>query len=183
MAHSTILGIEGEPSMSDASPTIPPPPPVPALPPPAAGPPPPSLKNPWVALALSFVFPGVGQVYNGQPAKALVFFLAFVGAIYGAVEINPLPFAFLIPFVFLFNLVDAHRSALLGVRPRGDLEDVSESPAWGGTLIALGAVLLLHNVGWLNLRAVARFWPLLLIVAGLAFLRAAIQRRKGAEGR
>jgi TM2 domain-containing membrane protein YozV len=169
--------------MSDAPPTIPPPEPVPALPRPADGLPPVPLKNPWVALALSFVFPGVGQVYNGQPAKALVFFLAFAGAIYGTAEINPFPFAFLIPFVFLFNLVDAYRSAQLGGRTRDDLEDVSESPAWGATLIGLGALLLVHNLGWLNLRAVARFWPLLLIVAGLAFLRAAIQRRKGAEGR
>jgi TM2 domain-containing membrane protein YozV len=168
--------------MSESAPTIPPPPPVPALPPPTAGRPSVStLKNPWVALALSFVVPGVGQVYNGQPAKALVFLLAFAGAIYGAAQINPLPFAFLIPFVYLFNLVDAYRSAVLGGRSQPDLDDVAESPAWGATLIGLGAVLLLNNLGWLNLRAVARFWPLLLIVAGLAFLRGAIQRRKDAE--
>lgn len=169
--------------MSDVSPAIPPPPPVPALPPPATGTTPTSLKNPWVALALSFVFPGVGQVYNGQPAKALVFFLAFAGAIYGTAEVSPFPFAFLIPFVYLFNLVDAYRGAVLSGRSRDDLEDVAESPTWGVTLIALGAVLLFHNLGWLNLRAVARFWPLLLIVAGLTFLRGAIQRRKDAEGR
>jgi TM2 domain-containing membrane protein YozV len=168
--------------MSESAPSIPPPPPIPALPPPTAGRPTQSgLKNPWVALALSFLFPGVGQVYNGQPAKALVFLLGFAGAIYGAVEIGPLPFAFLIPFVYLFNLVDAYRSAVLGVRGQASLDEVAESPAWGGTLIGLGAVLLLHNLGWLNLRAVARFWPLLLIVAGLAFLRGAIQRRKDAE--
>ena len=64
-------------------------------------------KNPWVALVLSFVFPGLGQIYNGQPAKALVFFFAFVGAIYGAAADRALPFAFLIPFVYLYNLVDA----------------------------------------------------------------------------
>ena len=168
--------------MSDSALTTPPPPPVPALPPPTAGrPPQPTLRNPWVALALSFVFPGVGQVYNGQPSKALIFFLAFAGAIYGTAQISPFPFAFLIPFVYLFNLVDAYRSAVLGVRSPGELDEVAESPAWGATLIGLGAVLLLHNFGWLNLRAVARFWPLLLIVAGLAFLRGAIQRRKDAE--
>src|SRR5262245_10287128 len=143
--------------MSDSSPTIPPPPPqVPALPPPSVVVSPrPLLKNPWVALALSFVFPGVGQVYNGQPAKALVFFLAFAGAIYGTADINPFPFAFLIPFVFLFNLVDAYRSAVLAGRSSQDeLQDAAESPAWGATLIGLGAILLFHNFGWLNLRAV-----------------------------
>ena len=29
--------------------------------------------EPWLALVLS-LFPGLGQVYNGQPAKAFVFF-------------------------------------------------------------------------------------------------------------
>jgi TM2 domain-containing membrane protein YozV len=165
--------------MSDSSPLIPTPPPIPALPPPAAGGPRASLKNPWVALALSFVFPGIGQVYNGQPAKALVFLLAFAGAIYGAVEIGPLPFAFLIPFVFLFNLVDAYRSAVLSGRGPDEPEDIAESPAWGASLILLGALLLVHNLGWFNLRVVARYWPLLLIVAGVAFLRGALQRRQG----
>src|SRR5262245_30892720 len=159
--------------MSDSSPTIPPAPPqVPALPPPSVVVSPrPLLKNPWVALALSFVFPGVGQVYNGQPAKALVFFLAFAGAIYGTADINPFP------FVCLFNLVDAYRSAVLAGRSSQDeLQDAAEFPAWGATLIGLGAILLFHNFGWLNLRAVARYWPLLLIVAGVAFLRGALQR-------
>ncbi len=53
---------------------------VPTLPAPAATPAPPAPKlpkNPWLALVLS-LFPGLGQVYNGQPAKALVFFSAWV---------------------------------------------------------------------------------------------------------
>lgn len=153
----------------------------PPLPPPAAAPSPRSLKNPWVAVCLSFFFPGVGQVYNGQLAKAFVFFLAFTGAIYGTAEVNPFPFAFLIPFVYLFNLVDAYRGAALGGgRGTQGLEEAAESPAWGVTLIALGGALLLHNLGWLNLISFARFWPVLLIVVGLALLRDALQRRKNA---
>src|SRR6185503_12296782 len=96
----------------------------PPLPPPDIPPPPPSgfpgappygsrlAKNPWLALVLS-IFPGVGQVYNGQPAKAFVFFFGWVFSIYGTVEIAPLPFALLIPFVYFYNLVDAYRSAML----------------------------------------------------------------------
>lgn len=41
----------------------------------------PSLKKPGVALALSMVVPGAGQVYNGQIAKGLV----FAGLFYGGV--------------------------------------------------------------------------------------------------
>ena len=31
-------------------------------------------KDPWVAGALSFLVPGLGQIYNGQPVKGLAFF-------------------------------------------------------------------------------------------------------------
>ena len=82
--------------------------------PPPLPPPPPNYvklpKNPTLALVLS-LFPGLGQVYNGQPAKAFVFFAAWVTGIWGAAEVNPFPFAFLIPFAYLYNLVDAYRSA------------------------------------------------------------------------
>jgi len=165
-------------SESSIGPEIPSPPP----PPPAAGAAPQrSLKNPWAAVALSFLFPGVGQVYNAQPAKALVFFFAFTGAIYGTAEVSPFPFAFLIPFVYLFNLVDAYRGAALAAERRTEtLEDVAESPAWGTGLMVMGALLLFHNLGWLHLGALVRFWPVLLIAAGFAFLRGALQRRKAA---
>jgi TM2 domain-containing membrane protein YozV len=157
------------------------PPPLPAASPYARTP-----KNPWIALLLSFLFPGVGQVYNGQIAKALALFAAFVGAIYGTAEINPFPFGFAIPFVYLFNLVDAYRSATL-INDRAlrralpEEEEVAESPAWGATLVAIGLLLLFHNLGWLRAAAFQRWWPLLLIVAGALFLRGALRRRQGAE--
>jgi hypothetical protein len=37
----------------------------------------------------------------------------------------------------------------------------------GVVLIAVGALFLLHNLEWLNL---GRYWPLLLIVAGVGLL-------------
>ena len=140
-------------------------------------------KSPAIAFLLSALFPGIGQVYNGQPAKGLGFFLGFVGSIYATVEINPLPYAFFIPFVVLFNLVDAWRSASL-VATRGALEreEAAESPLWGATLVVLGALLLLNNLGWLDLVKLSRFWPLLLIVIGAVFIRRSVQRRKGGNG-
>jgi TM2 domain-containing membrane protein YozV len=140
------------------------------------------VKNPWLALVLS-IFPGVGQIYNGQPAKAFVFFFAWVFSIYGTVEIAPLPFSLLIPFVYFYNLVDAYRSAMLiNARSQGgelvSPENGFESPAWGGVLIGLGLILLLNNLGWFRLWAFQRYWPLLLIAAGGLFLYKALRRRK-----
>jgi TM2 domain-containing membrane protein YozV len=162
---------------------------VPTLPLPAATPAPvvPKLpKNPWLALGLS-LFPGLGQVYNGQPAKAFVFFAAWVGSIYGAAEIDPFPFAFMIPFVYLYNLIDAFRTAsLINARALGGLpapeEEAFESPLWGASLLVLGLLLLLNNLGWLHLAALARYWPVALIVAGAAFLYGSIQRRREPAG-
>jgi hypothetical protein len=156
--------------------------PAPQLPPAYPTPPRPP-KSAGLALVLSLLFPGLGQVYNGQPAKALVFFFAFVGSIYGVVEINPLPFAFGIPFAFFWSLVDAYRSAeLINARAAGGLrteDDMSESPAWGASLMALGLVLLLHTLGWLNFAVLQRYWPILLIVAGAGLLMSSLRKRGG----
>lgn len=154
--------------------------PAAALPPaPAARP----VKSPVLAAALTFLFPGVGQIYNGQPTKALVFFAAFVGSISLTASGDAMPFAFAIPFVFFYSLIDAYRSAvLINARRSGEpLESAEEpaSPAWGWTLIGLGVVLLLNNLGWLDLAALHRFWPILLIVAGGLIVYGAVKRRNG----
>jgi len=138
-------------------------------------------KSPGLALFLS-LFPGLGQIYNGQFAKALAFFFAWVFFIYATAEISPLPFALLIPFVYFFNLIDAYRSAdLINARGRGRVappEDTTESPAWGATLLAIGLVLLLNNLGWLRLASFQRFWPILLIAAGGAFLYQSLRKKR-----
>jgi len=159
----------------------PPPPDPPPLPPQLPSPPlyvrP--VKSPAAATLLS-LFPGLGQIYNGQPAKALVFFLAWVGAIMGAHD-EGMPFGMMIPFIYLYNMIDAWRSATaINLRAAGGAridEDAAESPAWGGTLIALGLVLLARNLGWLNFSAIARFWPVLLIIVGAGLLRDSLQRK------
>jgi hypothetical protein len=156
---------------------LPPSPPVAYSPVPAG---PPLPKNPWIALVLS-LFPGVGQIYNGQLAKGLCFFFGEAFCIYGAADINWFPFAFLIPFVFFYNLVDAWRSAtLINARFLGGQtvveEDTSESPAWGVALIVIGLTILLHNLGWLEYVALDRWWPLLIVAAGAAFLYGSVRR-------
>jgi hypothetical protein len=153
------------------------------LPPPAPVVKPP--KVPGIALILS-LFPGLGHVYNGQPAKAFVFFFSWAACTYLTIQ-EPIPFGLFIPFVYLYNLVDAWRSAVaINDRAAGTpglpAEDPVESPAWGITLMLVGVVLLLHNLHWLNLEAVARYWPVLLIVAGGYFLRSAFLKRSDGNG-
>lgn len=157
----------------------------PPLPPPAApaaaGPAVPEVKAPWVALLLSLVMPGLGQVYNGQFAKALTIFVAFAGSIYLVAEGHPLPFAIFLPFVIFSNMIDAYRSAAL-INARGIApvtEEDKESPAWGIGLAVMGVLLLFNNLGWLHLNALVPYWPLLLIGAGLLLLRRSMQRKDG----
>ena len=172
-----------------SSPEMTPPAEYPPLPPPPATvvTPAPTVrlpKSPWVALLLSLLMPGLGQVYNGQFAKALTFFVAFSGAIYLIAEGNPLPFAIFLPFVYFWNMVDAFRSAtFINARglPAAEMADEAEAPGWGIGLAAMGLLLLLNNLGWLHLAAFTRFWPVLLIGAGLVLLRRSLQR-KGSDG-
>jgi hypothetical protein len=174
-----------------SAPVMTPPEPLPPLPPPPAGLPYGTslrpAKQPLVALILS-AFPGMGHVYLGQTAKAIVFFSAMVTSIYLTAEVDGMPFAFFIPFTFFYAMIDAYRSAnLINARAAGTPEmpedDNSESPVWGGVLVVIGLLLLLNNLGWLHLESARRFWPLLLVIAGAAFLRSAILRKGNGDGR
>jgi TM2 domain-containing membrane protein YozV len=173
--------------MSSPQPTTTPLPAVPQLPPPAPAVPQPP-KNPWIALILSFLFPGIGQIYNGQIAKAIFFASAFIGCIFlTASDQGPLPFALFIPFTIFANLVDAYRSAtLINARWAGRgvyvEEDNAEGPGWGISLVVIGLVLLFNNLGWLSLAGLARYWPVLLIGAGVAFLWKSVQKPPAGPG-
>jgi hypothetical protein len=158
------------------------PPPTTVVTPAVAPPLPRPLKSPGVALLLSLLMPGLGQVYNGQLSKAIFFFFAFSGSIYLIAEGHPLPFAFFLPFIIFSNMIDAYRSATL-INARGTAEvieeDDVESPGWGIGLAVVGLLLFLNNMGWLRLSALVPYWPILLIAAGLVLLRRSMQRKAG----
>lgn len=146
-------------------------------------------KSSILAVFLSMLFPGLGQVYVGQSAKAFLFFFGFVGSIYATAEGAPFPFAFLIPFVWIYAAIDAYRGAeainarFLGAGSEEKREEGAESPWWGGGLIALGLVLLLNNLGWIHLSEFYRYWPVLLVAVGVGFLYSSLRRRANGEGR
>jgi hypothetical protein len=170
-----------------ASPSLPPPAPPGALPPgyayvPVRRDP----KSPVAAVLLSILFPGLGQGYNGQVSKALMFFAVWASSLYAVIEVGPLPWVFVMIFTTLFSYVDAYRSAvLINARAAGsgvaEPDEVPDSPLWGGALLLLGVLLLLNNLGWLRLIELQRFWPVLLIVAGAVTLVNSLRRRQARE--
>ena len=171
------------PAVAPAAPAAPP-----ALPPGSAGAPYVRLpKSPGLAAFLS-LFPGLGQIYNGRIARAFVFFFAWVGSIYLTSTGHEFPFAFVIPFVYLFNIIDAWKGAnsanarFLGGRSEPDEQQQIESPAWGGSLVLFGVLILLNNLGWLDLDRLARWWPVLLILIGGYFVYGSLEARKASGG-
>jgi LiaI-LiaF-like transmembrane region len=162
--------------------------PTPALPPPPSpgGPYLRLPKSPGLAAFLS-LFPGLGQVYNGQIARAFVFFFAWVGSIYLTASGHEFPFAFVIPFVYLYNLIDAWKGSnainarFMGGRVEPEEDTSLESPVWGGTLVAIGLLVLFNNLGWLDIDRLARWWPILLIVVGVYFVYGSIQKKKAGD--
>jgi hypothetical protein len=56
-----------------------------------------------------------------------------------------------------------------------------ESPIWGGILAVFGVLILFNNLGWLDLDRLARWWPVLLILVGVWFVYASLQKRKAVE--
>jgi hypothetical protein len=150
------------------------PPPPPPYPPPAVGAP-----SPGLAFLLGLI-PGVGAIYNGQYAKGLihVFVLGFLATIAdgpGSRDTGPL-FPMLIMAWIAYMAFEAYHTArnrLLG-QPVDEFSSLfrrhAGSLAAPVILIVIGTLFLLHNLDLLFLRDVARFWPVLLIAAGIFLL-------------
>ncbi len=76
-------------------------------------------RNPAVAAILSFLICGLGQLYNGQGLKALIYFIisvVFFGLLFVIVGI------ILLPIWWIIGIIDAYKSAKL----LNDGEDASK---------------------------------------------------------
>jgi len=165
------------------------PPPAFAVPPAGGVPPYPvtgsyaySDVSPGLAFFLGMI-PGVGAIYNGQYAKGLVH-----GIIWGILMsianssatngVEPL-FVVLVMSWWAYMAFEAYHTA----RKRRAGEPVDEYssilnvtggrnhiPVAGIVLIGLGGLLLLHTLNLLDFEKVERFWPVLLIAAGVYLL-------------
>ena len=65
-------------------------------------------KNPLVALALSFLFPGVGQLYNNQNRKAITLIICYIISLVLCLILVGAILAFLI---WVYGMYDAYTSA------------------------------------------------------------------------
>lgn len=65
-------------------------------------------KNPSIAVVLSFFIAGLGQIYNGQIAKGVLFIVLYIisislmGVLVGFITT---------PILWIWGMVDAHNSA------------------------------------------------------------------------
>ena len=66
----------------------------------------PYIKNPGAAAVLSALFPGLGQIYNGQTGKGLLFMIAEISSI-AAMPIGLLPFF----LIWIWGIIDAYQTA------------------------------------------------------------------------
>lgn len=147
---------------------------------PAAAPAPGTGVSPAAAFWLGLI-PGVGAIYNGQYAKGFVH-VAVVGLGISIISndaaggFEPLVGLMLAAFwaYMPFEAYHTARQRQLG-QPVDELSSLvpvrgGHFPAIPVILIGLGTVLLLDNLGLLELRRAIRYWPMLLIVAGMYML-------------
>lgn len=67
-----------------------------------------SEKNPAIALILSLIFPGIGQLYNGQNHKCL---MLIIGAIISAILTVIIIGGLLYFIIWIYGMYDAYKSA------------------------------------------------------------------------
>lgn len=136
-------------------------------------------RSPAAAFWLSLI-PGAGHVYVGQPSKGLILIVSVASAIYLASEGAGAFFGIVIPFLWVFSMIDAHRIAVAtnhlvdtGQPPPEDTEVFAVSKWWGWALIVVGAVFTLDNYGWFgfDIDWILDLWPLALIALGVYLLK------------
>ncbi len=139
--------------------------------------------SPGVALALGFI-PGVGAIYNGQITKAitqvLIFgcLIAMGDRVHGGLDTL---FGLGAAAFYFYMVIDSFQTAKaksLG-KPAPEIFGIAElkvnAPIGAALLIGVGILFLLDNLGVPVINQISKFWPVLLIVAGVLLL----QRRLG----
>jgi len=140
--------------------------------------------NPGLALFLGFI-PGVGSIYNGQIAKAMVQVLIFGSLIALGNRVRG-PFDTIFGLgaaaFYFYMVIDSYQTARrrqLG-QPAEEWLGLGEfkinAPVGAGLLIGLGALFLLDNFGIPVFESISRFWPIILIVIGLLMIQHRMRR-------
>lgn len=144
--------------------------------------------NPEGAFLLGLV-PGVGAIYNAEYFKALLHLLIFstlVSLANGTGPAGETLFGFLAFGFYVYMPFEAYytskkrklaREGITLVTPFDQFNEqfghTGNLELWGGaTLVAVGALFLLSNFGFISInQIIGKFWPALLILAGVFFIR------------
>ncbi len=144
--------------------------------------------SPGWAFVLGLI-PGVGAIYNQQYAKGMfhiIVFAALISIADRAGSGNPF-IGFLIAGWGFYMPFEAYHTAQK--RQRGEVVDemsglvnlptgMKKLPIGPLLLISMGFIFLLDNLGLLRIDEILRFWPILMIAAGVILL---MQRLQAAE--
>lgn len=96
-------------------------------------------KEPWLAVILSSLFPGIGQIYAGQKIRGviliisslcLLFFIILFGLAGRLAEPPGVQFGIMFFLLVIFNLFDAHRCAIKANHPDFERIRKSEKDPW-----------------------------------------------------
>ena len=146
-------------------------------------------KSGAAAGILSAIFPGIGQIYNGQYVKGILFLAIFTGLITMQPHAGQ-PFqALMLAGFYIFQIIEAVQSAKEinrlalgengGLAAAGAATPLPPSPAapaksgsvfWGIVLMALGGIFLLGNFEIIDYDRIFDFWPVIVIVIGLKMI-------------
>lgn len=152
-------------------------------------------KSPLLAAVLSFILPGVGQVYIGYYQRgfihAIVFALAITLLTTDMGPATPLG-AIFVAFFFLYNVVDAwRRASLYNYALDGgseiQLPDDFQMPGFrgsvigGASLVVVGAILLANTRFGMSLDWIEDWWPAAIIIFGGYLVFKAVQEKAAAE--
>lgn len=154
---------------------------------PSAAPPSIGGGSPEAAFVLGLI-PGVGAIYNAEYFKAAFHVLIFVTLVTMTDSVGrsgETLFAFLAFGFYVYMPFEAYytakkrklaREGIDLVTPLDQLNDqlsqFGSMELWGGIgLVLFGTLFLLDNFEIVTLDKVARFWPVLLILAGVLFIR------------
>jgi len=136
--------------------------------------------NPDTAFILGLI-PGVGAIYNGEYFKAAIHVLIFGMLTNLGAALLAVAFYFYMPFEAYYTAKKRKLSArgVQVVTPIDRFYDqfqehtggIKDKEFWGGIgLIVLGTLYLLNSFDLISFHGVRRFWPAVLIVAGLVLL-------------
>lgn len=147
-------------------------------------------KSPRIAAAMS-VFPGLGQIYIGYYVRGFVTAATFLVMVYMA---NAVPgdvapmFGFSAAFVWLFNIIDAGRTAALYNHSVAGADSIElpenfKMPATGGSLVggalltAFGLLALSNTALGFSLLWLEAWWPLFPLALGLYLVAVSMKER------